>query len=114
MVKNPPANAGGIEMRVRSLGKKIPWRVPGNPLQYSCMEYPMDRGAWHATVPRITKSWTLLKHLSMHTSLLSWFFTRVGECSKDVLALPVVVMSPAVGSQAHSPTHTSLTLGRSF
>ena len=33
----------------------------GNPLQYSCLENPMDRGAWWATVHRIAKSWTPLK-----------------------------------------------------
>ena len=33
----------------------------GNPLQYSCLKNPMDRGAWWATVHRITKSWTRLK-----------------------------------------------------
>ena len=32
----------------------------GNPLQYSCLENPMDRGAWRATVPRVTKSQTRL------------------------------------------------------
>ena len=41
-----------------------PWigRSPGggngNPLQYSCLENPMDRGAWWAIVHRISKSWT--------------------------------------------------------
>ena len=33
----------------------------GNPLQYSCLENPMDREAWWATVHRVTKSWTRLK-----------------------------------------------------
>ena len=33
----------------------------GNPLQYSCLENPKDRGAWQATFQRVTKSWTLLK-----------------------------------------------------
>ena len=37
----------------------------GNPLQYSCLENPMDRGAWRATVHGVTKSWTRLKQLSM-------------------------------------------------
>ena len=32
----------------------------GNPLQYSCLENPMDRGAWQATVHGVTKSWTRL------------------------------------------------------
>ena len=38
----------------------------GNPLQYSCLENPTDRGAWRATVHRVPKSWTWLKGLSMH------------------------------------------------
>ena len=32
----------------------------GNPLQYSCLENPMDRGAWQATVHGVTKNWTQL------------------------------------------------------
>ena len=46
-------------------------RSPGgrhcNPLQYSCLEYPMDRGAWWAIVNRVTKSQTWWKQLSPHT-----------------------------------------------
>ena len=38
----------------------------GNPLQYSCLENAMDRGAWRATVHRVTKSMAWLKQLSMH------------------------------------------------
>ena len=34
----------------------------GDPLQYSCLENPMDRGAWLATFHRVAKSWTRLKH----------------------------------------------------
>ena len=37
--------------------RKIPWRN-GNPLQYSCLENPMDRGAWRATVHGVANSWT--------------------------------------------------------
>ena len=42
----------------------------GNPLQYSCLENPMDRGAWRATVRGITKSQTGLKQLNSHTGHL--------------------------------------------
>ena len=42
----------------------------GNPLQYSCLENPMDRGAWWATVHKTAKSWTRLKQLSMHASTM--------------------------------------------
>ena len=38
-----------------------------NPLQYACLENPMDRGAWWAAVHRVTKSWTQLKRLITHT-----------------------------------------------
>ena len=64
--KEPACNAGAIRD-----GALIPgWgRSPGsghsNPLQYSCLENPMDRGAWQATVHRITKRQTWLKQLSM-------------------------------------------------
>ena len=51
MVKNPPAKQ---EMQVCSLGA-LPGEH-GNPLQYSCLENPMDRGAWRATVHRVAKS----------------------------------------------------------
>ena len=65
VVKNLPANAGDI----RDLGSIPGWgRSPGgghsNPLQYSCLENSMDRGAWRTTVYRVVKSWTRLKQLS--------------------------------------------------
>ena len=37
----------------------------GNPLQYSCLENPVDRGAWRAAVHGVAQSWTRLKQLSM-------------------------------------------------
>ena len=37
---------------------RSPGEVNGYPLQYSCLENPMDRGAWQATVHGVTKSWT--------------------------------------------------------
>ena len=40
----------------------------GNPLQYSCLENPMDRGAWRAAVFRVAQSWTQLKRLSSSSS----------------------------------------------
>ena len=59
VVKNPRADAGGagsIPGSGRSLGGGR-----GNPLQYSCLENPMDRGAWRATVPGVAQSCTPLK-----------------------------------------------------
>ena len=70
MVKNPLANAEDVRGRVRSLGGEehgIPGRGNGNPLQYSCLEDPMDRGAWQATFHSIAQSQSGLKQLSTHT-----------------------------------------------
>ena len=66
-VKNLPANAGDINDVVRSLGQEDPLEERiGNPLQYTCLENPMDRGAWRATVHGVARSQTRLKRLSMH------------------------------------------------
>ena len=53
-------------MRVRSLGQEDPLEE-GNPLQDSCLENPMDRGAWWATVWGVAKRQTRLKRQSRHT-----------------------------------------------
>ena len=56
MVKNPLANAGdeGDEVSIPGLGRS-PREGHDNPLQYSCLENPMDRGTWWATVHGVTK-----------------------------------------------------------
>ena len=60
MVKNLPTNAGDIRDSGSIPGwGRSPGGVHGNPLQYSCLENPMDRGAWRATVPGVTKSRTM-------------------------------------------------------
>ena len=62
MVKNLLANAGDAKDKGLIPG---PGRSPGgglgNPLHYLCLENPTDRGAWRATVPGVTKSWTRLR-----------------------------------------------------
>ena len=59
VVKNPPTNAGNVTDTGSIPGSG---RSPGgghdNPLQYSCLENTMDKGAWQATVHRVTQSWT--------------------------------------------------------
>ena len=61
VVKNPPANAGDTRDAgsIPGLGRP-PGGGNGNPLQYSCLKNPMDRGAWQATVHGVAKSWTQL------------------------------------------------------
>ena len=63
MVNNPPANAGdaGEMGLIPGLGRS-PGEENGNPLQYSCLGNPMDRGAWWATVRGVTKSQTRLSN----------------------------------------------------
>ena len=72
MVKNPPANAGdGRDTGSIPGSGRSPGGRHGNPLQYSCLENPMDRGTWKATVHRVAKSWTRLKRLSTHALVQS-------------------------------------------
>ena len=66
LVKNSPANAGGIADTYLIPGwGRSPGGGHGNPPQYSCLDIPMDRGAWRATVRGVTESQTQLKRLSM-------------------------------------------------
>ena len=58
LVKNPPGNAGDMSL-IPGLGRS-PGEGNGNPLQYSCMGNPKDRGAWWATVHGVTKRQTRL------------------------------------------------------
>ena len=71
VVKNSPANAGDVAEVGLIPGSGIsPGGGNGNPFQYSCLENPMDRGPWWATVHRVTKSWTQLNthtHTYTHT-----------------------------------------------
>ena len=66
VVQNLPANAGDTRNRdsIPGLGRSL-GGVHGNPLQYSCLENPMGRGAWRAAVHRVIKSDTT-ERLSTH------------------------------------------------
>ena len=59
VVKNPPVNAGDVGS-IPGLGRS-PGGGHGNPFQYFCLENPMDKEAWWATVHRVAQSWTRLK-----------------------------------------------------
>ena len=98
MVKNPPANAGDIndvglipEFR-QSLGGSH-----GNPLQYSCLENPMDRGAWWPTVHGITKSQTQLKWLSTQTLFA---ISSVSSVYLSLLIFLPIILILACGSSS--------------
>ena len=70
MVKKLPSNEGDA----RDMGSipgsgRSPGGRHGNPLQYSCLENPRDRGVWQATDHRVAKSRTQLKRLSSHVQM---------------------------------------------
>ena len=67
MVKDPPANAGAVrEAGLIPESGRTPGGGHGHPLQYSCLENPMDRGAWQATVCGAAKNWTRPKQFITH------------------------------------------------
>ena len=100
VVKNPPASAGDVKDvgSIPGLGRPS-GEGYSNPLQYSYLENPRDRGAWQATVHRVTKSQTQLKRLSTYPRI-------VGRCAHRHANI--------IGIQrAHPPTprkHASHTL----
>ena len=97
MLKNLPANAGDA----KDLGL-IPGsgRSPGgghdNPLQYSCLGNPMDRGAWGAIVHRVSKRWTRLKRLSTPAQTSYWTLVGLGgpESSFKSQRIPICPSTP--------------------
>ena len=63
MAKNPPVNSGEVRDAGSIPGSgRSPEGGRGNPLQYSYLENPMDRGAWQATVYKVAKSQTRLNN----------------------------------------------------
>ena len=66
MVKNPPANARDAGVVPGS--ETSPTGGNGNPHRSSCLENPMDRAAWWATVHGVTKNWTQLRIINQATT----------------------------------------------
>ena len=78
VVKSHPANAGDIRdlSSIPGLGSSPGWEH-GNPLQYSCLENPMDRRAWRSIVHRVAKSQTQLKWLSVCVHSIHWTLIQI-------------------------------------
>ena len=75
-VKNPYASAGDVRDSGSIPGSgRSPGGVHSNPLQYSCLVNPMDRGPWWATVHGVTKSHTWRRWFSMNT--IQWVNWRI-------------------------------------
>jgi len=70
-VKNPPVMPDMEEMQIRFLGSTTsPGGRHDNPLQYSCLENPMDSRTWWATVHGVTKKLDVTKHTSLVAQLV--------------------------------------------
>ena len=75
VIKNSPVNAEDAHWIPES--GRSPGEGHSNPLQYACLENPMDRGAWWATVRSVAKSWTRLKQLHTHTFHFTYIYINV-------------------------------------
>ena len=96
MVKNLPANAGDIRDAglIPGLGR-YPGEGDGNPFQYSCLENPIDRGAWRATLHRVSKNWTQVKCLSPQEPLRKTFDCNSSPFFKFHISLGPSIFKPA-------------------
>ena len=102
-----PGGTGGKEPAVNAGDRRDVGLIPGsgrspggghgNPLQY-CLENPMGRGAWRATVHRVTKSWTQLKRLSVQANLQIWNLPANAGDARDVGLIPGLGRSPGGGN----------------
>ena len=93
MVKKPPAKKGDIRDTSSIPGwGRFPGGGHGNPLQYSCLENPMDRGTWWTTVHGVTKSWTGLKWLSKHV-YTGWYNSPESGRSYHSLGLGGIIIN---------------------
>ena len=76
--------------------ERCPGEGHGNPLQYACLDNPMDRGALQATVHEVTRSQTRMKRLVMHACMhvhnLSSLKSLIKQVTVDVLTADVVTV----------------------
>ena len=94
MVKSAEVDWEGLKVALVNTGSVAHESREGNgtPLQYSCLENPMDGGAWWAAVHGVAKSWTwlsdfpftfqfhaLVKEIATHSSVLAWRIPGMGE-----------------------------------
>ena len=86
VVKTPPANAGDRRDAGLSPGLgRSPGGGHGKPLQYSCLENPMDRRAWWAPVRGVTKSRTCMLAVAYISYCLPGLLTKSGLMAKSAL-----------------------------
>ena len=108
LVKNPPPNAGdeGDSVSIPGLGRSL-GEGNGNPLQYSCLENSMDRGAWQATVQGITKSQTQLsEHTHTHTHTGCSWRNQPASCLYNKWTPPPPPITALTFWESHLPGGT--------
>ena len=95
--KESACNAGDPDrLGFNSWIGKIPWRRACKQFQYSCLENPMKRGAWWATVHRVTKSWTQLKQQSTHAHNLWHKWDLPGSLHTVFLCTPWLITTVSI------------------
>ena len=128
-VKNPPANTEDARDKHSIPGSgRSPGGGHGNPLQYSCLENPMDTGAWRATVHSVAQSRRWLKWLSTHRDkVLAWVLylralfqggpclgQSVGMCIWGAMALACLVPQSKFALGRTSPALLAFEQVRSY
>ena len=93
MVKNLPASAGDLRQWFNPGLGRSPGKGYGNPLQYSCLENPMDRGLWRATGHGVTKL-DIIKQLSMHAIRMDTCMTKSLCCSPKTVTTLLISYTP--------------------
>ena len=94
--KESACNVGDLGLIPGS--ERSPGEGNGNPLQYSCLENPMHRGAWWATVHGVTKESDTTEQLThTHTHVVCWRCTEEYWWTKLRVVLPLVMMGFEVG-----------------
>ena len=97
VVKNTPAKTGDLRNSGSIPGSGIfLGEINGNPLQYSCLENSMDRGAWRATVHRVAESDTIevIQHIYVYIHVCSCVHTPTSISKEDVNILTATSLCP--------------------
>ena len=104
MVKNPPASAGDASSI--PVSETSPGEGNDNPLQYSCLGNPMDRGTWYAVVYGVTKSPTYLATIKADQEEAAW------QWRADFLPPPVFILFlelvPQLGNGSKSSAYENM------
>ena len=81
--KEPACNVGDLDS-VPGLGRS-PGEGHGNPLQYFCLENPMDGGSWRATLQVVTERWTQLSTAQQHSTSIFTLHARIFKQQEENL-----------------------------